>query len=166
MANFPMAKKANRRKVLSRSPHTAMLENNPRCLDEKNCNSGKSGLLVKTSGWCTRYIYNYMLIVRNSPPTPVPFSELFRQICSYLFFKLDFCANVLPVEDTYYQAVCPPSTSRVLPVIKLLASERQKRAVPRNSSGNAKRPSIFSASQVALAAGFCLNTSSTIGVMM
>ncbi|QSS53252.1 hypothetical protein I7I53_00450 [Histoplasma capsulatum var. duboisii H88] len=65
-----------------------------------------------------------------------------------------------------YQAVCPPSITKLLPVMKELASLNIKMAAPVNSSGRARRPSIFSFSQILSRPGTSSKFFSTIGVTM
>jgi hypothetical protein len=65
-----------------------------------------------------------------------------------------------------YQAVCPPSILKSLPVIKLLASLMQNTAAPLYSSGTLSFPSIFCVGQSRLRSGYFSNRASTMAVAM
>jgi hypothetical protein len=65
-----------------------------------------------------------------------------------------------------YQAVCPPSILKSLPVIKLLASLMQNTAAPLYSSGTLSFPSMFCVGQSRLRSGYFSNRASTMAVAM
>ena len=72
----------------------------------------------------------------------------------------------LRMQSVSYQAACPPSIRKSLPVIKLLASLIRNTAAPRYSSGFEIRPNIFCLGHSSRRSGNWTNKFSTIAVTM